>query len=91
MDSEFSIASPSRIFSSEVYSSIETNSLLEIEGGISMAELLYRTNMIALVGTGSNPAWPVNKVLIWDDSKLDVVGELTFKSIVRGLKMVKDK
>jgi WD repeat-containing protein 45 len=56
-----------------------------------MAELLYRTNMIALVGTGSNPAWPVNKVLIWDDSKLDVVGELTFKSIVRGLKMVKDK
>jgi WD repeat-containing protein 45 len=56
-----------------------------------MAELLYRTNMIALVGSGSNPHWPLNKVYIWDDSKLSVVGELSFKSIVRGLKMIKDK
>lgn len=47
--------------------------------------------MIALVGTGAHPSWPVNKVFIWDDSKLSVVGELTFKSVVRGLKMVKDK
>jgi hypothetical protein len=47
--------------------------------------------MIALVGSGRNPKWPVNKIFLWDDSKLEVIGELTFKSIVRGIKMVKDK
>ena len=63
----------------------------EIEGGVGLAELLYRTNMIALVGTGRNPNWPVNKVFLWDDSKLEVIGELTFKTVVRGIKIVKDK
>jgi hypothetical protein len=47
--------------------------------------------MVALVGSGANPDWPVNKVFIWDDSKLNIIGELTFKTIVRGIKMVKDK
>jgi hypothetical protein len=47
--------------------------------------------MIALVGSGRNTKWPVNKIFLWDDSKLEVIGELTFKSIVRGIKMVKDK
>jgi hypothetical protein len=47
--------------------------------------------MVALVGSGTNPKWPVNKVFIWDDSKLHVIGELAFKSVVRGIKMVKDK
>jgi hypothetical protein len=56
-----------------------------------MAELLYRTNMIALVGSGSNPRFPVSSIFIWDDSKLNFVGELKFKSTVRGMKMVKDK
>lgn len=56
-----------------------------------MAELLYRTNMIALVGSGTNSQWPVNKVFIWDDSKLAAIGELAFKTVIRGLKMVKDK
>jgi WD repeat-containing protein 45 len=56
-----------------------------------MAELLYRTNMVALVGSGSNPKYPVNTIHIWDDSKLAIVGELSFKSIIRGMKMVKDK
>lgn len=67
------------------------NYLLEIEGGIGIVELLYRTNMIALVGSGKNPNWPVNKVFIWDDSKLEIVGELVFKTQVRGIKLVKDK
>jgi hypothetical protein len=47
--------------------------------------------MVALVGSGANPDWPVNKVFIWDDSKLNIIGELTFKTIIRGIKMVKDK
>lgn len=90
--SVYSTLSPSKTSSLEVTNIQKLiNFNLEIDGGISIAELLYRTNMIALVGSGTNPKWPVNKVFIWDDSKLDVIGELAFKTVIRGLKMVKDK
>ena len=56
-----------------------------------MVELLYRTNIIALVGGGEHPMWMPNKVVIWDDSKLQIIGELNFKSVVRGVKLIKDK
>jgi hypothetical protein len=56
-----------------------------------MVELLYRTNIIALVGGGDHPMWSPNKVVIWDDSKLQIIGELNFKKIVRAVKLIKDK
>lgn len=54
-------------------------------------ELLYRTNIIALVGGGDKPKWPTNKVMLWDDSTMKVIGELNFKSDVLSVKLRKDK
>lgn len=54
-------------------------------------ELLYRTNIIALVGGGENPKWMPNKVVLWDDSQQKTIGELNFKSDVKSVKMRKDK
>jgi len=40
----------------------------EFEGGISIVEMLYRTNIIALVGAGDSTKYTHQKVMLWDDS-----------------------
>lgn len=47
--------------------------------------------MMALVGTGAEEEFPPNKVLFWDDSKLQIVGEINFKERVLGMKLREDK
>ncbi|GBG24388.1 Autophagy-related protein 18 [Hondaea fermentalgiana] len=59
-------------------------------GGVGAVELLYRSNILALVGGGSCPNWSVNKVMLWDDSKKRCVGELGFQTPVKGVRMRKD-
>eukprot|EP01017_Pseudomicrothorax_dubius_P045964 TRINITY_DN8033_c0_g3_i1.p1 TRINITY_DN8033_c0_g3~~TRINITY_DN8033_c0_g3_i1.p1 ORF type:complete len:348 (+),score=78.47 TRINITY_DN8033_c0_g3_i1:58-1101(+) len=63
----------------------------DLGGGIGAIEMMYRTNLIALVGGGKSPRYPTQKVMIWDDCQLKVVGELCFRNDVKAVKMKTDK
>ena len=62
----------------------------DLGGSIGITEMLFRSNIVAMVGTDSNPMYPPNKVIIWDDHEMKCIGELSFKTPVKGVRLRKD-
>lgn len=58
------------------------------DGGLALAEMLYDTNLIALVGGGpTQPRYPHNHVVLWDDRAEGVVAQIELRAEVRAVRM----
>jgi hypothetical protein len=62
----------------------------ELRGGIGHVEMLFRCNLMALVGGGPQPHSAPHRVLIWDDHVPKEIGELSFRQAVLKVKLRKD-
>ncbi|XP_003708054.1 WD repeat domain phosphoinositide-interacting protein 4 [Megachile rotundata] len=63
----------------------------DLMGSIAIAEMLWRTNIIAIVGGGMRPKFAENTVLIYDDLSKKFVMEITFSSPIKAVRLRRDK
>ncbi|XP_055336646.1 WD repeat domain phosphoinositide-interacting protein 4-like [Paramacrobiotus metropolitanus] len=63
----------------------------DLVGSVGNCEMLYRSNLIAIVSGGNMPKFAENTVLIWDDTAKKFVLELTFALPVISVRLRRDK
>ena len=59
----------------------------EMGGGIGIVEVLQTSNIMALTGGGRYPLYSLSKVVIWDDDEKQKKAELTFKGVVKAVRL----
>ena len=77
-----------RIYNTNKFS-LKFERLLNME--IAMVIMLYRTNLLALVGSDNNMNNKRNKLIIWEDIQKNALSEFKFNQNIMNVKLRKDK
>ncbi|GIQ83504.1 ribosomal protein S8e/ribosomal biogenesis NSA2 [Kipferlia bialata] len=80
-----------RIFNADPFVRMFSRDIAGHKGGIRSVEMLFRTSILALVGSSVSPPYSPHKVVIWDDHNRRILGEINFRSMVRAVKLRKDR
>jgi len=60
------------------------------DSGLGVIAMLFRTNILAFAGGGSRPRFQPHKVVLWDDRQARVIAELSFRSVVKSVRLRRD-
>ena len=63
----------------------------DLNGGIGIIEMLYKTNILALVGGGKNPKFKLNELIIQDEEKDAQICKITTKYKILNTKIRENK
>ena len=63
----------------------------DLNGGIGIIEMLYKMNILALVGGGKNPKFKLNELIIWDEEKDAQICKITTKYKILNTKIRENK
>ena len=61
----------------------------DLGGGIGIIEMFNLSNIIALVGGGTNPKYDNNKVILWDDSRCSIMAEILVTFDIHNIRIKK--
>eukprot|EP00301_Raphidiophrys_heterophryoidea_P001379 c1066_g1_i1.p1 GENE.c1066_g1_i1~~c1066_g1_i1.p1 ORF type:complete len:382 (+),score=108.41 c1066_g1_i1:204-1349(+) len=65
--------------------------LAQADGGIGIVEMLFRTNLLALVGAGDQPALSPRRLRLWNTKTQATVCDLNFVTSILAVKMNKKR
>ena len=63
----------------------------DMKGGIGIVEMLFKTNILGLVGGGKNPKYPLNEFVLWDEEKGEEIGNIKMKKNILNIKLKENK
>lgn len=59
----------------------------DLDGGIGHIAMLFRSNLLILVGGGPKPRFSKKAITLWDDKKVMETGTINFKTEIKKLEM----
>ena len=62
-----------------------------LDGGIKIIEMLYRTNLLVLVGGGKHSKFSKNKVILYDENTSKIVTDFSFTNYINNVKIKRDR